>query len=105
VQSITAKDICRLLRGKFCAPTHAIFFEVPDATGARHGGFADAISMSLWPSHGLELHGYEIKVSKYDWLREIARPQKAERFAAFCERWWVVTSEGVIDDDSTMPTN
>jgi hypothetical protein len=100
-----SEDICTHLRTKFCAPTHAIFFEVPDATGARHGGFADAISMALWPSHGLEMHGYEIKVSKYDWKRELAKPQKAERFAAFCDKWWIVTSDEVIEDEDEIPAN
>lgn len=96
-------EVKALLRNRFRAPTHAIFFEVSDATGFNGTGWADAISMNLWPSHGLELEGYEIKVSRSDWKRELAKPSKAEKFAQRCDRWWIVTTEGVIDDESEIP--
>jgi hypothetical protein len=100
-----ASDVRRLIASRYAAPTHSTFFEVADATGARHSGWADAITMSLWPSHGLHIEGFEIKVSKYDWQREIAKPLKAERFAARCDKWWIVASDGVIDDVSEIPEN
>jgi hypothetical protein len=98
-------DVKALLRQRFSAPTHAIFFEVSDATGYHGTGWVDAISMSLWPSHGLHLEGYEIKVSRYDWKRELAKPAKAEKFAARCDKWWLVTAEGVIEDESEFRRN
>lgn len=98
-------EIRALLRAKFCQPTHCIFFEVSDATGFQGTGWADAISMSLWPSHGLHLEGYEIKVSRSDWQRELINPIKAEKFAARCDKWWLVTAENVIKDESEIPQN
>jgi hypothetical protein len=99
------EQVKALLRQRFSAPTHAIFFEVSDATGFAGTGWADAISMSLWPSHGLTLEGYEIKISRGDWKRELANPVKAEKFAARCDKWWIVTAEGVIQDDAEIPSN
>jgi hypothetical protein len=98
-------EVKALLRQRFTAPTHAIFFEVSDATGFQGTGWADAISMSLWPSHGLHLEGYEIKVSRSDWKRELINPVKAEKFAARCDKWWLVTTENVVDDESEIPIN
>jgi hypothetical protein len=44
---------------------------------------ADAIARHLWPSQGLELIGFELKVSRSDWLREIKDPYKCESKKAF----------------------
>ncbi len=46
--------------------------------------------MALWPSRGLELIGFEVKVSRADWLRELKNAEKAEDFFALCDRWYVV---------------
>lgn len=97
------EEIKALLRARFCQPTHVILFEVSDATGFNGSGWADAISMSLWPSHGLNLEGYEIKVSRNDWQKELANPAKAEKFAARCDKWWLVTAENVIKDEREIP--
>ena len=37
---------------------------------AGGGRYADAIAMNLWPSRGLAVHGFEIKISRGDWQRE-----------------------------------
>lgn len=100
---IKAHDIRQAILKRFAAPEYAVMFEVGDATGARHSRFADAVIMSLWPSRGLELHGVEIKVNAADWRREAADPRKAETIGAYCDRWWVFTSPGVIKDSSEVP--
>lgn len=102
---ITASDIRTAMLAKWCGPEWAIAWEVAPGTGSVSGGvrYADAVMMSLWPSRGLELHGVEIKVSRSDWKREAADPTKAERIAAYCERWWVHTGPGVIHDVSELP--
>lgn len=101
--NIKASDIRMAMTKRWCAPEYATMWEVADATGARQKRFADAVIMSLWPSRGLELHGVEIKVSRADWKREAADPQKAETIAQFCDRWYVHTSPGVVDDLSDLP--
>jgi hypothetical protein len=78
-------------------------WEVGEATGGAGGRYADAVMMSLWPSRGLELHGVEIKVSRSDWKREAMDPRKAEAIGRYCDRWWVHTSPGIIQDLSEVP--
>lgn len=100
---ITSTDIRAAMSKRWTEPEYAIMWEVSNATGASSKRYADAIIMSLWPSRGLELHGVEIKISRSDWKREAANPMKAEAIAQFCDRWWVHTSPGVVDDLSDLP--
>ncbi|NRF83794.1 hypothetical protein HQ619_07620 [Burkholderia gladioli] len=99
-----AADIKAALRSRFCAPEWALFFEVGDATGVQRNRWADAVAMNLYPSRGLEVHGFEIKVSRSDWLRELKNPAKSAPVQRFCDRWWVVAPDGVILDGELPPT-
>jgi hypothetical protein len=99
---LTSNDICVGMSSRFAPPEWAIMWEVGEATGGG-GRYADAVMMSLWPSRGLELHGVEIKVSRSDWRREAMDPRKAEAIGRYCDRWWVHTSPGIIQDLSEVP--
>lgn len=101
---LTSADLRQAMSKRWAAPEYAVMWEVGRATGAvANQRYADAVIMSLWPSRGLELHGVEIKVSRADWRREAADPGKAEAIAAYCDRWWVHTNPGVIQDTSELP--
>lgn len=102
-QKMKASDIRAGMSKRWCDPQWAIMWEVGEATGGMSGRYADAVMMSLWPSRGLELHGVEIKVSRSDWKREAADPKKAEAIARYCDRWWIHTAPGVVDDLSDLP--
>jgi hypothetical protein len=54
--------------------------------------------MSLWPSadDGLELTGFELKVSRADWLREMKDPTKADPIKQFCDRWYLVIGDSKV---------
>jgi hypothetical protein len=79
-------------------PEWACFEEVANATGYACRRHADAVAMSLWPSRGLILRGFEIKVSRSDYKREAENPEKAEAIAAYCDEWYIVTPVGLIKD-------
>ncbi|WP_053555298.1 hypothetical protein [Sphingopyxis sp. 113P3] len=96
IDKLRASDIRAALKKKFCAPEYALFFEVGDATGGRARRWADAVAMGLWPSRGLSLSGFEIKVARNDWVKEMRAPAKAEAIARYCSQWWMVTSPGII---------
>lgn len=64
---------------------------------------ADFISMDLWPSSGLALHGHEVKTSRSDWLRELADPSKAEAFMRYMDRWWLVVPDTRIVRNDLPP--
>jgi len=99
----TSAQLYELIRKKYPAPAWAVLPQVADGTGARAKRWADAVAMSLYPSRGLELHGFEIKVARGDWLKELASPDKAEAVAAFCDRWWVVAPPQVAKLDELPP--
>lgn len=101
---VKASDIKSYLAKAYPQPEYATFFEVADGTGYSGGRrYADAIVMSLWPSRGLTLDGYEIKVSRTDWMKERADPTKAERIAAYCDTWTLITGPNVVKEDVEIP--
>jgi hypothetical protein len=78
------------LKERYPAPEYALFFEVANGVGAHRRRYADALAMSLFPSRGLDLHGFEVKTDRGDWRRELKDPEKADEIAAYCDFWWVV---------------
>lgn len=101
-ETTTAIEVA--MRSKFCAPEWALMFGVGNATGFGCSGWADAIAMSLWPSRGLALHGFEFKASRADWLRELKKPAKAEKIAKYCDYWFLVCPPKIYDP-AEVPLN
>lgn len=69
-----------------------------------HGAFArrtaDLMVRDTWDSSGMALHGFEVKVSRSDWLAELKDPTKAERFLRHCDYWWLAVSDAsIVRDD------
>jgi hypothetical protein len=100
---IDERTIFEMIETRFRAPEWAVLPGVASSTGAVTTRRCDAIAMSLWPSRGLELHGFEIKVSRADFLRELKNPEKAEQVAKYCDRWWLVTSDEHIVQAGELP--
>ena len=97
-------DIQHAFRKKYCQPEYASFFEVSNGTGVNGGSrYMDGLAMSLWPSRGLELHGFEFKVDRGDWTRELKNPAKAELMAERCHYWTVITANDIVRPGE-MPT-
>ena len=44
----------------------------------------------------LPVHGFEVKVSRSDWLRELADESKADAWARYCHHWWLVAPAEVV---------
>lgn len=78
---------------------YAVLFEVRNATGHAANRSIDAVTMSLWPSLGLELSGMEIKISRSDWLRELKDPAKASSTFEYFDRWYLVAPRDVAKID------
>ena len=98
-----AADVKELLRARFGAEGAICMEEVGSGTGAQAGRYADMVAMETWPSRGLVIHGIEVKVWKYDWLRERATPEKAEAVHRYCDFWWLAVTPGVVEDVSEVP--
>ena len=91
---MTAAKICKLLERRFSFPKYLTMFEVRNTTGFAHTErYADAISLGIWPSSGLYLDGFEIKVSSSDLKHELEHPEKHEVIKQYCDHWWLVLSD------------
>jgi hypothetical protein len=102
--AMSASVVRAALQERFCKPEWALFFEVANGTGANIRRFADAVAMNLFPSRGLEVHGFEIKVSRSDWQRELKDPNKAETIWKYCDHWWIAAPAGIVRKDELPPT-
>jgi hypothetical protein len=96
---MTAQDLVDLLAVRYSAPAWAFLPQVRNGTGHLRSTIrtADALAMSLYPSRGIHLHGFEIKVNRGDWLRELKDPEKAEDFIKWCDFWWIVAPKGLVE--------
>lgn len=97
-------ELMKLLRAKYAPPEYALFTNVSNGTGSRADRWADALCMGIWPSRGLTLHGFELKVSRGDWLKELATPTKAESICRYCDHWSVVAGGNDIVRDGELPS-
>lgn len=102
-EKITSADLLKMLAVKYPSPEYGLFSQCRNATGYAACRSADAVVMSLWPSRGFQLIGFEIKVSRSDWLSELKKPQKAEPIFQYCDKWYLVTSEENIVQGDELP--
>ncbi len=101
---MTERQVLDLLAARYVAPEWAFLRHVANGTGRHQARTADGIAMNLWPSRGMELHGFEVKVYRSDWLREAKDPAKADEIAVRCHRWWVVAGDdGIVAQDDLFP--
>lgn len=97
--------VAQRLAKKYPQPAYAFITRVRNQTGygVKELRTADAIAMSLWPSRGLGIQGFEIKVSRADWLKELSDPAKADEMQQFCNYWWLVVHDAKIVNLSELP--
>lgn len=72
------------------APSHVVIEEVAPGTGWTARRWADVLVLSVWPSKGQTLDGYEVKASRADLKRELSDLSKHEAVARYCDHWWLV---------------
>jgi hypothetical protein len=82
---------------------HLVLFEVQDTVGTSGTQYCDAVVIGNWASTGREIWGMEIKASRADWLRELKKADKSDRFTSQCDRWWLITTSRDIVKDGELP--
>lgn len=95
----TTAEIEELLLAKYSMPKYACWTQVPNATGWSKNRTCDALAIGCWQSVGIELTGFEIKVSRSDWQKEMQDPHKAESFSRHCNRWYLLAPKEVAKLD------
>lgn len=100
----TATDLLAVLRRHYLPdnrPPAGIFApEIESPCGKRR---ADALWMPTTWSGSKELIGHEIKVTRSDVLAELADPTKADAWAKYCGRWWLVVLSPALVDGLDVP--
>lgn len=89
-------DIFTLLRRKYAQPEGEWVFMAEVAARPAGGGFADGVAVNTWRSRGHAVHGFEVKVSRADWLRELKSPAKAEPVFRYCDYWFLVAEKDIV---------
>lgn len=100
----TERELLDLLWARL---TRAMNGETPRYVMAEHARYsptyghriADALAIDTWGSGHHQLEGYEVKVSRSDWRRELADPTKAECWGQHCSRWYVLAPSGIVRRD------
>lgn len=80
--------------------------EFRDATGFDASRSADALAFGMYVSRGQVIIGFEVKVSRSDWLRELKDPAKADPIARYCDYFNLVvpaTGPGVCAVNELPP--
>ena len=99
------KQVLHALRTKYDdnGYSYAFLEQVGNATGWSCNRHADALAVSLWESRGLEITGFEVKVSRTDWLKELKHPDKADPIAKYCNSWYLVLGDADIIQFGELP--
>lgn len=96
-------EIIKRLSVKYTSPHFGFLTQVRNGTGYKSDRTTDAMAMSLWPSRGLHVYGFEVKASRGDWLGELKKPEKAEAMAKYCHYWYLVIGHKEIIKDDELP--
>lgn len=96
-------DIHAAMKLRHPPDAYCLMFEVASATGAVSARRADAIAVSLWPSRGLYILGYEFKRRRGDWLKELKTPAKADAICKYCHSWTIVVDDSSIVKPDELP--
>lgn len=99
---VTAADIKRRLCEKY--PLADGWITMAEVTPPKTSRRFDLVAIMGWQSRGHEVMGFEVKVARSDWLRELAAPAKAEPLVRLCSRWWIAAPPGVVNVDELPPS-
>lgn len=105
----TERDVIDALHARYAKASQGQGIRFAVAEQVRSSASFDArrvcdfMAQDLWRGGDLALHGHEVKVSRSDWLRELADPSKAETFRRYCDRWWLVVSDRAIVKPGELP--
>lgn len=76
--------------------------QVASSTGGANN-IADIMILGAWHSSGNLLEGFEVKVSRADWLNEVKNPTKCLPSKQYCHKWWLVIADAKMVKDGELP--
>lgn len=90
-KKLTAHDLLLAIKERFPLPEWHCESEV---TIERRR--LDVVALNMWGARSHRIIGFEIKVNRGDWLRELANFQKSEGWLAVVDTFYVVTPPKLI---------
>ena len=94
---LNANDLLQLLRRRYSAPLWWSFDELRVSAGYSHGEQRlDFWAMHSYPSKSFQRLGFEIKVHRSDFTRELQKPEKRRPALLLCNRFYFVAPVGVV---------
>jgi len=84
-------------------PGYIKLTQIRAATGFADENTADAMVFGDWPSTGNVLHGFEVKISRADWLNEVRNPNKNNSVKGYCNYWWLVIADEKMVKPDELP--
>lgn len=102
-KGLDTDEVRRRLRARHEWPEWLFFEEVPFDGPDGRMRLADAIALPTYQSRGYVVHGFEVKVTRSDWLREMADMSKAEAIAKDVDRFWLVLGDPAIALEEEVP--
>lgn len=99
---LTHQDLKEALSSRYNLPFWLLLNEVHDGTGWGWSRSADAVAFGLYLSRGHEVHVFECKASRADFLQEMRKPEKAMIEEA--DRIFLVIPTGLVKK-SEVPAN
>lgn len=95
---MTTAELTARLRRHYLKPGEVLpggIFLTEVTLGRAGGSRADALYVGFTSTSGRLLVGHELKVTRSDWLRELAQPGKADPWADECHAFYVVAAPDV----------
>lgn len=100
---IPRTPVAAAIAKKYCPPQWATFFEVRNDAGFAGDRSADVLSVGLWRSMNLAIHGFEVKQDRRDFLNEMKTPEKSDAVARYCDHWWLAIDDEKIAKPEEVP--
>lgn len=101
----TAADMEKFLSERYSHPYEWVFLtQVRNSTGSADR-IADAMAFNMYQSTGYEILGFEIKVSRSDWLLELKHMSKSNDIFEYCDKWFLVVPDADIVKEGELPKN
>jgi len=92
---IQAGGLLKLIRARYQTPEWAVLDELHDGTGSNATRRFDAVAFNCWPSRGMLRLGFEIKVSRADFTKELANHEKRAALEKHCHEVYFVVGPDV----------
>jgi len=95
--TIQAGGLLKLIHARYQGPEWAVLDELHDGTGGSSTRRFDALAFNCWPSRGFIRVGFEIKVSRADFSKELAAHEKRAALEKHCHEVYFVVGPKVCE--------